>query len=187
LQKHEKVGPRICFLDVEATSLEADVGTTVGIGLMEDDGRFSYISVDRPELEKNRLKNFLERLERHHIIVTWNGKSFDIPFLVSRIIKHGLRVEPLLSAYHLDMAEFVKNNLKLSRTDIFHVSKFLGIRKDVATLGQDVPGLYVKAMKGDRVAVRRIERHCRDDLNALRLIFLKLKPLVKLLKPELPI
>ncbi|MEM2909626.1 MAG: ribonuclease H-like domain-containing protein [Nitrososphaerota archaeon] len=186
MQKREKAGPKICFLDVEATSLEADVGIIVGAGLMEDNGRFSYISVNRPELEKDKLKELLGRLEQYHIIVTWNGKSFDIPFLVSRIIKHGLKVESLLSAYHLDMAELVRNNLKLSRTDLFHVSKFLGIRKDVTTLGQDVPGLYVKAMKGDRVAVKRIEMHCKDDLNVLRLIFLRLRPLVRILKPELP-
>ncbi|MCL7385133.1 MAG: ribonuclease H-like domain-containing protein [Thaumarchaeota archaeon] len=187
MQKHKKSGPSICFLDIEATSLEADVGTMVGAGIMEDDGKFSYISVNRPELEKDKLDELLEKLEQYHIVVTWNGKSFDIPFLISRTVKHNLKVEPLLSIYHLDMAELVRNNLKLSRTDLFHVSKFLGIKKDVTTLGQDVPALYVKAIKGDRAAVRLIKSHCKDDLNVLRLIFLKLKPLVKALKPELPI
>ncbi|MEM3401078.1 MAG: ribonuclease H-like domain-containing protein [Nitrososphaerota archaeon] len=180
-------GPRVCFLDVEATSLEADVGTIVGAGIMEDDGKFSYISVDRPELEKNRLEDLLKKLEQYHIVITWNGKSFDIPFLISRAIKHNLKAESLLSIYHLDMAELVRNNLKLSRTDLFHVSKFLGIKKDVKTLGQDVPTLYVKAMKGDKVALRIIKNHCKDDLNVLRLVFSKLRPLVKALKPELPI
>ncbi|MEM0090562.1 MAG: ribonuclease H-like domain-containing protein, partial [Nitrososphaerota archaeon] len=158
-------GPRVCFLDVEATSLEADVGTIVGAGIMEDDGKFSYISVDRPELEKNKLEDLLKKLEQYHIVITWNGKSFDIPFLISRAIKHNLKAESLLSIYHLDMAELVRNNLKLSRTDLFHVSKFLGIKKDVKTLGQDVPTLYVKAMKGDKVALRIIKNHCKDDLN----------------------
>ncbi|MEM4675759.1 MAG: ribonuclease H-like domain-containing protein, partial [Nitrososphaerota archaeon] len=111
-------GPRVCFLDVEATSLEADVGTIVGAGIMEDDGKFSYISVDRPELEKNKLEDLLKKLEQYHIVITWNGKSFDIPFLISRAIKHNLKAESLLSIYHLDMAELVRNNLKLSRTDL---------------------------------------------------------------------
>lgn len=154
---------------------------------MEDDGKFSYISVDKPEMEKNRLEDLLKKLEQYHIVITWNGKSFDMPFLISRAIKHDLKAEALLSVYHIDMAEFVRNNLKLSRTDLFHVSKFLGIKKDVTTLGQDVPSLYVKAIKGDKAAIRVIKNHCKDDLNVLRLVFLKLKPLVKALKPELPI
>ncbi len=187
LQRRKKAGPKVCFLDVEATSLEADVGTMVGAGIMEDDGKFIYISVNKPEMERDKLEEILGKLEQYHIMITWNGKSFDIPFLTSRMIKHNLKVERLLSIYHLDVAEFVRNNLKLSRTDLFHVSKFLGIKKDVTTLGQDVPALYVKAMRDDRAAVRLIKNHCKDDLNVLRLVFLKLKPLVKALRPELPI
>ncbi|MDW8076208.1 MAG: ribonuclease H-like domain-containing protein [Nitrososphaerota archaeon] len=187
MRRQKKAGPRVCFLDVESTSLEAYVGTMVGAGIMEDNGKFSYISVNKLDLEKHKLKELLEKLEQYHIIITWNGKSFDIPFLISRAIKHNLKAEVLLSVYHLDMAEFVRNNLKLSRTDLFHVSKFLGIKKNVTTLGQDVPTLYVKAIKGDETAARLIKNHCKDDLNVLRLIFLKLKPLVKALKPELPI
>lgn len=187
LRKRKSIGPNICLLDIEATSLEADVGVLIGSGVMDIDGRFSFIPVSSFKMERNAIAKTLKKLSAYHIVVTWNGKIFDIPFLLARALFHGLNVDPIMKIYHLDLADFVKNNLKLSRTDIFHVSRFLGIKKDISTLGQDVPSLYIKSLNGDRRAMGKIRRHCKDDLEVLRKLFSKLKPLIKISMPHLPL
>jgi len=177
--------PRACILDIEATALDADIGHLVGAGLMELDGEFRWFYVRRPVDETKILKKILKEVSAYHIIFTWNGRGFDIPFLVSRAIKLKLPAEELLKPIHIDLAEFVRENLRLHRSDLYHVARFLGIKKDLRVEGFDVPSIYMKALRGDRGAARSIEAHCRDDLEVTRKILKRLLPILKVKQPEL--
>lgn len=178
-------GPRICFLDVESSGLEADVGLIVGVGFMDLEGRFKWLYADEPAREREVLKKALEHLSTHHVFVTWNGGRFDVPFLYSRAIKLRLSLEGIIKSIHFDLAEFIRGHLKLSRMDLYHVAKFLGIRKNISVEGIDVPSLYHEALRGNRRAASRIRNHCRDDLETTRRIFLRVLPMVRAMKPEL--
>ena len=180
-----KKRPKLCLIDIESTSLDADVGVFVGGGLMTLGGRFKWVYADSPKSESKAIKSFLKELVGCDVVVTWNGRFFDIPFITARALRHGVSIDSLLNPLHLDLAEFVKNNLKLARHDLYHVSRFLGIRKDLEVEGFDVPALYAKALKGDRRAASAIRNHCRDDLETTRLVFLKLLPLLKIKYPDL--
>ncbi len=177
--------PRVCFLDVEASGLEADVGVTVGVGLMDLEGRFRWFYVDEPRKEREILRKVFNTLSSYHILVTWNGERFDYPFLCSRALKLKVNLDGLMKPVHLDLAMFVRNHLKLSRTDLYHVARFLGIVKDASVEGVDVPSLYQEALRGRRRAASRIRSHCKDDLEATRKVFLKVLPLIRAVKPEL--
>ncbi|MDW8021843.1 MAG: ribonuclease H-like domain-containing protein [Nitrososphaerota archaeon] len=170
---------RICIIDVESTALDADVGIFVGGGLMELDGKFSWFYSRNPREEPRALGNFLEKISGYQVVFTWNGRIFDLPFITARSIKHGLRVERLHTIIHIDLAEFVKNNLKLARNDLYHVAKFLNIKKNLNIEGLDIPKLYMRAVKGDKEASLAIKRHCRDDLEVTRKVLKKLFPLVR--------
>lgn len=180
-----RVGPRVGLLDVEATSLEADVGVLVGVGLMDVGGRFRWFYSETPGGERKALESALKALESYHVIVTWSGKGYDLPFIKARALKLRLRVEPITAPLHLDLAEFVRNNLRLARTDLYHVARFFGIKKDIRVEGKDIPSLYLRAIKGDKRAASAIRRHCRDDLEVTRRIYLKLLPLIRAQMPEL--
>lgn len=177
--KSEKRKPRMCIVDTESTALDADVGIFVGGGLMELNGKFSWFYSRNPREEARVLDNFLEKMSGYQVIFTWNGRVFDLPFIVARSIKHGLRVERLYSPLHVDLAEFVKNNLRLTRSDLYHVAKFLNIKKDLSVEGLDIPTLYMRAVKGDKDASLMIKRHCRDDLEVTRMILKKLLPIIR--------
>ncbi|MEM3495578.1 MAG: ribonuclease H-like domain-containing protein, partial [Nitrososphaerota archaeon] len=90
-------------------------------------------------------------------------------------------------ASHLDLAEFVRNYLKLSLVNLYHVARFLDIYKDVSVEGIDVPSLYLKAMKNDRRSAAKIKKHCRDDLEVLRKIYFRILPIIREVRPELAI
>ena len=178
-------GTRVCFLDVEASGLDADVGVTVGVGLMDLGGRFRWFYVSEPRREREILRNVFGNVSSYHILVTWNGERFDIPFLCSRALKLRINPEGLMKPVHLDLASFVRSCLKLSRMDLYHVARFLGIAKDVSVEGVDVPSLYQEALRGRRGAESRIRSHCKDDLETTRRVFLKVLPLIRFMKPEL--
>jgi len=176
---------KLCLMDIESTSLDADTGTFVGGGLMELNGSFTWFYSKNPRNEKTALDRFLKRLSKYDIVVTWNGRFFDMPFLTAKALKHGLPVDRLHRLTHIDLAEFVKANLRLVRSDLYHVAKFLNVKKDLSVEGFDVPSLYLKAMKGDRRAASMIKNHCRDDLETTRRVFKKLLPILRVKYPNL--
>src|SRR2546425_8990135 len=110
------MGARVVILDIETTSLEADAGVLVGAGLMSDAGRGEYLEARRTSEEKSLLSKLSKRLESYDAIVTWNGRSFDIPVLTSRLMKHGIDPRPLLRKPHIDLADVVKSRLRLTFT-----------------------------------------------------------------------
>jgi uncharacterized protein YprB with RNaseH-like and TPR domain len=170
---------RIIILDIETTSLEADAGVLVSAGLMSDAGRAEYLEVRRTSEEKTLLSKLAKRLESYDVIVTWNGRGFDIPFLTTRLMKHELDPRPLLRKLHIDLADVVKSRLRLTFTYLDHVCDFFQIERKKGPMGLDVPYLYVKALEGDRKASVAIREHCLDDLQATRRVFLKLRPLLE--------
>jgi len=180
-----KVGVRACLIDIESTSLDADIGQLVGVGIMELDGKFKWFYVKKPDDEKKILKRIVDLLGDYHVIFSWSGKGFDIPFLTARALKHRLRAENLYKPIHVDLAEFVKNHLRLCRSDLYHVARFLGIRKDLRVEGFDIPSLYQRAIKGDKRAESAIRKHCEDDLRTTLKILKKILPILKAKSPEL--
>jgi uncharacterized protein len=167
------------ILDIETTSLEADAGTLVSAGLMPDNGRGEYLEAKRTSDERSLLLKLVQRLESYDVMVTWNGRSFDIPFLTTRLMKHGVDPRPLLRKSHIDLADVVKSRLRLTFTYLDHVCDFFQIARRKGPMGLDVPHLYVRALEGDKKAAASIRAHCLDDLLATRQVFLKLKPLVE--------
>jgi uncharacterized protein YprB with RNaseH-like and TPR domain len=170
---------RTVILDIETTSLEADAGTIVSAGLMSDVGRGEYLEAKRTSDEKALLLKLVMRLESYDVMVTWNGRSFDVPFLTTRLMKHELDPRPILRKSHIDLADVVKSRLRLTFTYLDHVCDFFQIDRKKGPMGLDVPHLYVRALEGDRKAAASIREHCLDDLRATRQVFLRLKPLVE--------
>src|SRR6267143_1576772 len=170
---------KIVILDIETTSLEADAGVLVSAGLMSDTGRSEYLEARRTSQERSLLSKLSRRLEGYDVMITWNGRSFDIPFLTTRLMKHGLDPRSILRKSHIDLADVVKSRLRLTFTYLDHVCDFFQIDRKKGPMGLDVPHLFVRGLEGYRKALASIREHCLDDLRATRQVFLKLKPLVE--------
>jgi uncharacterized protein len=175
----ESMTAKIAILDIESTSLEGDAGVLIGAGLISDAGRSEYLEARKTSEERSLLLKLGKRLESFDVIVTWNGRSFDLPFLTTRLMKHELDPRPILRKSHIDLADVVKSRLRLTFTYLAHVCDFFQIDRKKGPMGMDVPHLYVQALEGDRKALTAIREHCLDDLQATRQVFLKLKPLLE--------
>src|SRR5205807_8460235 len=102
---------KIVILDIETTSLEADAGVLVGAGLMSVVGPGEYLEARRTSEEKSLLSKLVKRLESYDVLVTWNGRSFDIPFLTTRFMKNVLESRLFLRMSQIVIADVVQSRL----------------------------------------------------------------------------
>ena len=169
----------VCF-DIESTNLYADTATIIGYGLLHLNGKFqcAFVKENPEEGEKQLINQCIRQLSSFSHVVTFNGSGFDFPMLISRALKHGIDLSPILNVSYIDLWLVVKDNLLLTRNSLDNVAKFFGIEKKTELSGKDVPNLYVKAMQGDRKALRKIKQHLKDDLQATLQLYLKLTPLI---------
>ena len=171
--------PQVVILDIETSSLEADAGIVLGVGLMTEQGKSEYMQANATTEEKTLLTKLVKRLESYDVIVTWSGRGFDIPFLTTRLLKHKMDPRPVLSKMHIDLNEVAKSRLRLTFTYLDHVCDFFEIKRDKGPMGLEVPHLFVRALEGDEQARTAIRDHCIDDLRVTREVFLRLRPLLE--------
>ena len=169
------------FLDAETTGLAGGTGTTaflVGIAhfaMGEPVGAPSAFVIrqffmrDFAE-ERAMLLALAEALEPFRYVLTFNGKSFDLPLLETRYVLARLarRWQPDL---HFDLLHPAR---RLWRTRLEGCSlavleeAVLGHRRDADVPSWAIPGLYVAYLqRGDVGALRRVFSHNRHDLLSL--------------------
>jgi uncharacterized protein YprB with RNaseH-like and TPR domain len=165
---------RFAALDIETTSLEASYGRLIcACYKFTDEDSVRTITVPRYRNEAKALERISRLYDKLDVVLTWNGKLFDIPFLNARLMHHKL---PPLDArkMHLDiMYQARKLRLRGSRMD--------GVSKDLRTkvAKYDVPAWrWVLAAEGNREAIGEIVRHCELDVILTEELFDRLKPLI---------
>lgn len=167
------VAPQRClFLDTETTGLSAGAGTLVflvGVGFFTDDGfEIRQYFLRDPGEELAMLHAIRDLMEQHEALVTFNGRSFDIPLLASRYIvnRQNLRADrwPNLDLLH-PARRLWKRRLESCRLSALETS-VLGVRRT----GHDVPGwlipqLYQDYLRtGDARQMRRVMYHNLYDV-----------------------
>lgn len=172
---------KIIAWDIEATSLTANWGTVLCVGLKTVGKRkVDVLSVaDYPAYrtdttnDKDLVRAVRDRLADADAWVTWYGKGYDVPMLNTRLLYHGLA--PLPPIPHIDCWQTARHRLKLTSNRLNAVQGFFGLK----TAKSPVEGTtWVKAIAGNRSALRYIEEHCRKDVLVLEEAYEKIKPLI---------
>jgi len=168
------------YLDIETNAKTASDGMVIAIGAMiegEPEVRFA----DSFDEERKALTWFKEKLQGCDIVVTWFGTGFDIPFLLSRSIIHGVDLAELAELPMLDLYEWSRAKLLLTSYSLESVARFLGIHGGKGFKefhGADILSLFKLVERGDVESRRLIVEHCKEDVAVLKLIHDRLKPLV---------
>lgn len=97
---------KLCFFDLETTGLAGGAGTQaflVGCAVIEDGGiRVRQFLLPGFEHERALLAKVAEWSAGQGTLVTFNGRTFDLPLIETRYLLHRLRF-PLGEMPHLDM------------------------------------------------------------------------------------
>ncbi len=93
---------QLLFMDIETTGLSNVPLFLIGVMAWEDDSFHVHQYLARSYAEEAAVVAlFVERASRSRAIVTFNGKSFDIPFIRTRAAATGVRFAA--PPYHVDL------------------------------------------------------------------------------------
>lgn len=157
----------ICYLDLETTGLR--MVPLFLVGLMYSDGERFVVDqlFARDYTEERAVLCFVtDFLERFKIIVTFNGITFDLPFLAERMIVAGIDFsQPKI---HLDLLPVARRVLggKTPNHKLQTLEKFLCKRKRIGDIpGSEIPGVYHDFVRSrDATGIAGVFHHNRLDL-----------------------
>ena len=177
------------FLDTETTGLAGGAGTyifLVGVGYFEGD-QFcvrQYFMRDYNE-ERALLSAVNELLSNFEAIVSYNGKTFDVPLIQSRFIMSGMKLS-LKNPGHFDLLYPARRLWKrrLENCSLSTVERdILGVIREDDVPGYLVPEIYFRYLKTkDARALKQVFEHNLQDILSLvalvsRMCFLVEDPL----------
>ena len=153
------------FLDVETTGLGGGAGTVaflVGLAVFAEDGRLEVEQLFLRALGEERalLQRIAERIERSALMVTFNGKAFDLPLILGRFVMN--RLAPPPARPHLDLLHVARrlHRARIGSCTLKSVeAAVLGFERDADIDGADVAPRYAHFLRtGDETRARRGRR-----------------------------
>ncbi len=139
-----------CFFDIETTGLDQSRHDVTTVSMHEDGDTVTL--VQGQDLSGERLA---ERLNRADLLVTFNGKRFDVPFL-----EHSFDLD--IDTPHIDLMYLCK---RLGLTGgLKQVERDLGINRAEEDIdGREAVRLWKQYEQGDEAALDTLVRYNRDD------------------------
>ncbi len=148
---------KCCFLDIETTGLSRSSELTV-VGLF--DGKESKVYVNG-----RNMHEFKDDIKKYSYIVTYNGATFDLPFLRVKF------PEVDFSHMHADL-RFILRRLGYSG-GLKKIEKDFGIARnsDLSGLtGKDAVKLWYEYKKGSERALDKLIRYNIEDIENLKIL-----------------
>lgn len=119
---------------------------------------------------KPLLKDVWECLDRADIIITWNGKRFDIKKLNSKFVKHGF---PEFSPFfHIDVMKEKTKIMASNSNSLDATGEEWGTARKQAHEGK---GLWLKVATGEKPAQKEMANYCMQDLVVTELNYERLR------------
>ena len=166
------------FIDIETLGLFSRPIILFGIGVI-DNGQLAvhqYLLRDIAE-EQAALISTVEHLRRDRpAIVTFNGKSFDLPYITDRLAYYGMpsptRI-PHFDVFHFSRRRW-KDQFPSMRLAILE-REILGVFRNDDIPGQMVPEFYETYLRSGNIGpLVPIVEHNRQDVISLALLFFHL-------------
>jgi hypothetical protein len=160
------------FLDLETMGLFAGQPLVVaGLARLKPDNTIiveQYVVRDFPD-ELALLAEVNRQVGSHHVMVTYNGKSFDLPFLTGRSAYYGIKLTP--PGVHFDLLHFCRRAWRgeLDGCSLRSIEQtILGINRETDLPGELVPEFYYEYLRtGNAGFLKPIVDHNRQDVISL--------------------
>ena len=133
--------PRIGYLDIETSNLDANYGIilTYCIKVRDEDTIYKGV-IDTKDLregkfDKSLCKQLIKDMLKFDVIMGYWSTCFDIPFIRARCLKWHLNFPIYKAIEHKDVYYMVKRLMKLNRRSLEVATKHLGIKGKNHVLG----------------------------------------------------
>lgn len=175
----------LVYLDTETTGLVGGTGTCaflIGLGAAEG-SQFvvkQFFLRDYPE-EKAMLAALTDALAPYQGIITFNGRTFDLPLLETRYQLARMK-SPFGRLVHLDLLHPARRlwKLRLDRCHLGHLEQeVLGVRRQGDVAGADIPGIYFDYLRtGNARGLQPVFYHNSLDIITLAALSVELARVV---------
>ena len=164
----------VVYLDTETTGLSGGTGTCaflIGIGAVEASGfRVRQFFLRDFTEEKAALQALAEELEPYQLLVTFNGKTFDLPLLEARYTLARMR-SPFARLPHLDLLHPARRlwKLRLECCNLKNLEReLLGISRNGDVPGSEIPQIYFDYLRtGSAAGLQPVFFHNALDIVTL--------------------
>ena len=173
---------RALFLDTETTGLSGGAGTVVfllGVGSLEG-GRFTVRQYFMPHYgaEPLLMQALLRELSGRDTLVTFNGRTFDVPLLRSRLVMCRMDPAPLDAMRQLDLIHPARRvwKIRVSRCSLSRLEEQVLHQPRAHDLpGSEAPERYFRFLKNqDMGPVEEVIDHNRQDILSLGSLLVRL-------------
>jgi uncharacterized protein YprB with RNaseH-like and TPR domain len=180
LQEHPEGAPlglqeKIGFFDIETSNFKANFGIVYSycIGSSEDDSILERVitpgELKSKGMDKNLIAQCIKDLMKFDRVVTYYGTGFDLPFVRTRALFHGLDFPHYTEILHTDVYYMVRGKLRLSRNSQEGAHRLLCGKSEKTHYGTDE---WTRAMTGYVPALNYIIEHNRIDVQELKNLYM---------------
>lgn len=168
--------------DIETTNLSADFAFILCASVKPWGKPPVVFRIDQYEnYEKDRsddsalVTDLANELKKYTIAIGYNTQRFDVPFLYSRMLYHGMDIRPLASIKHLDLIWAVRYRMRLRSASLAVASEHMMTGdKKTPLIGR----IWAKAAAGNKEALDDIVKHNVQDVKVLEQMTKKLAHLL---------
>lgn len=136
-------------------------------------------TLDNPKLYAKDPHNDRHVIETLHgliseadCLVAHNGDSFDLKYVITRALFHGLPALPPVST--IDTYKVAKAKFRFNANRLNYLGKFLGLGGKKST----PIGLWLDVLRGNKKAIRTMVDYNKRDVTLLADVFKKLTPYI---------
>ena len=159
------------FFDIETTGLHHKYSYLYMIGVLyQHNGIWTLRQwfATRPTDEIAVLTAFIDFLQPNSHLVHYNGDSFDIPYIKSRLVLHGLATNHLDNIESTDLYRLIKpyqKKLALERLTQKSVEQFIGINRTDQFSGKELIDAYKEYLQtNDEQLLSQLLLHNQEDV-----------------------
>ncbi len=178
------IPPNHFVFDIETTGLNSNYCKVILIGILFNQDNKTVIKqffADTEDDEKELLLSFINTIKNYQNHITFNGLTFDIPFLNTRLKKHNIDFY-LSKNDDIDILKLIrpfKEKLSLSDCKLKTIEKYLGIHREDTISGKESIDLYKDYSVNQNIDLKeKILLHNYEDIYYLGVIF-KIKDILK--------
>ncbi len=158
------------FMDIETLGLSNVPIILIGVAEIKKDKIVSSQYFLRQIYEEPAvIEAYMSHLHEDSVHVTFNGKSFDVPYIRNRCLSN--RIDVNLRLPHLDLMYFAKNlwGNQLPNCQLQTIERELfGIEREGDVPGQFIPGYYNTYLSCENIGpIVPIIEHNRQDIVSL--------------------
>ena len=130
---------------------------------------------DKNQNDAELVRKFIVVLNEADEICGHNSDSFDLRWIRTRAIKHGILMSPDFVAY--DTWKEAKKLFRFDSSSLDYISKYLGVKEKKETGGS---GLWTEVVfEKDKKALIKMVAYCDGDVISQSEVFEKMKPYIK--------